>query len=111
GTMVTAAAATVLVALAGLGAVLAVQRQANVALTAKNADLDRANGDLREAVREKDEANAALGEANTQVRARFDLAREAIRSFKEGVGEEEGREEDPAGPRGGQRLGRAPPGR
>jgi eukaryotic-like serine/threonine-protein kinase len=41
--LVTAAAAAVLVALAGLGAVLAVQRAANWVLAARNADLDRAN--------------------------------------------------------------------
>jgi serine/threonine-protein kinase len=105
--LVTAAAATVLVALAGLGAVLTVQRQANVALTAKNADLDRANGDLREAVRQKDTANAALGEANTQVQAPFDLAREAIRSFKEGVEEEEALKEDRLRPLRDKLLGSA----
>ena len=44
--LVTAAAAAVLVALAGLGAVLAVQRGANQALAAKNGALDRANADL-----------------------------------------------------------------
>jgi hypothetical protein len=52
--LVSAAAAAVLVALAGLATVLAVQRG----------------------------ANAALAEANGRVQARFDLAREAIRSFK-----------------------------
>jgi serine/threonine-protein kinase len=63
-TLVTAAATMVLVALAGLGAVLDVQRQANVALAAKNADLDRSNGELREANAAKDAAYAALSEAN-----------------------------------------------
>src|SRR5262249_13020874 len=87
--LVTAGAAAVLVALAGLGAVLAVQRGANRALAAKNDDLDRANDGLREAMRQKDIANAALGEANGRVQARFDLAREAIRSFQAGVEEED----------------------
>jgi hypothetical protein len=82
---VTAAAAAVLTALAGLGAVLAVQRGANRVLTARNADLDRANTSLREAIHQKDAANTALGEANERVQAQFELAREAIRSFKEEV--------------------------
>jgi serine/threonine-protein kinase len=87
--LVTAAAAAVLVALAGLGAVLVVQRGANRALAAKNDDLDRANAGLREAGRQKDADNAALAEANARVLARFELARDAIRSFKQGVEEEE----------------------
>src|SRR5262249_32304351 len=61
---------------------------------AKNAELDRANAGLREAGRQKDADNAALAEANTQVRARFELAREAIRSFKQGVEKEEALKED-----------------
>jgi serine/threonine-protein kinase len=92
--LVTAAAAAALVALAGLGAVLAVQRGSNRALAAKNSDLDRANVDLRDAVRQKDMANAALGEANGRVVARFELARAAIRSFKDGVEQEEALKED-----------------
>src|SRR5262249_44217652 len=87
--LVMAAVATVLVALAGLASVLAVQRGANRALAAKNTALDRANTKLREAIGQKDAANTALGEANERVQARFDLAREAIRSFKEGVEQEE----------------------
>jgi serine/threonine-protein kinase len=105
--LVTAAAAAVLVALAGLGAVLAVQRGANRALAAKNAALDQANVDLREAVRQKDMANAALGEANGRVLARFDLAREAIRSFKAGVEEEEALKEDRLRPLRDKLLGSA----
>jgi serine/threonine-protein kinase len=87
--LVTAASAAVLVALGGLGAVLAVQRGANRVLAARNVDLDRANTNLREAIEQKDAANTALGKANERVQARFDLAREAIRSFKEGVEHEE----------------------
>ncbi len=105
--LVTAAVAAVLVALAGLGAVLAVQRGANRALAAKNADLDRANVALREAVRQKDAANAALAEANERVQARFELAREAIRSFKAGVEEEEALKEDRLRPLRDKLLGSA----
>ncbi|MFI5461261.1 MAG: serine/threonine-protein kinase [Isosphaerales bacterium] len=74
-TAVTAAAAAVLVAVVGLSGVLAVQSRANGILTAKNFELDKAN--KREAA-----ANAQLREANTKVQARFELAREAIRSFQ-----------------------------
>src|SRR5262249_55804480 len=49
---------------------------------------------LREAVRQKDVANVALAEANGRVQARVELAREAIRSFKRGVEEEEALKED-----------------
>jgi serine/threonine-protein kinase len=84
--LVTAAAAAVLVALAGLGAVLAVQRGANRALAAKN---------------------VALAEANGRVQARFDLAREAIRSFKDGVEEEEALKEDRLRPLRDKLLGSA----
>jgi serine/threonine-protein kinase len=105
--LVTAAAAAVLVALAGLGTVLAVQRGSNRALAAKNADLDRANTRLREAIQQKDAANTALGEANGRVLARFDLAREAIRSFKAGVEEEEALKEDRLRPLRDKLLGSA----
>ncbi len=105
--LVTAAAAAVLVALAGLGAVLAVQRGANRVLAARNADLDRANTRLREAIQQKDAANTALGEANDRVQARFELAREAIRSFKEGVEEEEALKENRLRPLRDKLLGSA----
>jgi serine/threonine-protein kinase len=105
--LVTAAAAAVLVALAGLGAVLAVQRGANRALATRNADLDRANVSLREAIQQKDAANAALAEANGRVLARFELAREAIRSFKAGVEEEEALKEDRLRPLRDKLLGSA----
>ena len=81
-TAVTAASAAVLVAVVGLSAVLAVQSRANLALTAKNAELDMAN--RREAA-----ANAQLRESNDRVLARFYLAREAIRSFQQGVTEDD----------------------
>ena len=80
--------------LGGLGAVAAVQRGANRVLTAKNNDLDQANTNLRVAIEQKVAANTALAEANNQVLARFDLAREAIRSFKAGVEEEEALKEN-----------------
>jgi tetratricopeptide (TPR) repeat protein/tRNA A-37 threonylcarbamoyl transferase component Bud32 len=65
-TLVTAASAAVMVATVGLGVVLAVQSRANV----------------------------ELRQANAQVQARFELAREAIRAFEVGVGEEEILKED-----------------
>jgi tRNA A-37 threonylcarbamoyl transferase component Bud32 len=104
---VTAAAAVVLVALAGLGVVLAVQRGSNRALAAKNAELDRANLNLRDAMRQKETANAALVEANGRVQARFELAREAIRSFKMGVEEEDALKEDRLRPLRDKLLGSA----
>ena len=60
-TIVSAASAAVLAALVGLAGVLAVQSQ----------------------------SNAKLREANQRVQARFDLAREAISSFEEGVTEDD----------------------
>jgi serine/threonine-protein kinase len=66
-TGVTAAGAAVLVALAGTGAVLAVQT--------------RANAELRH-------ASAELQAANARVRDRFDLATEAIRLFNGEVSED-----------------------
>jgi serine/threonine-protein kinase len=66
-TVVTAAAAAVLVALAGTAAVLAVQTRAN---------------------RELRHANTALEEANRRERQRFDLAVEAIQRYHTGVSED-----------------------
>ena len=66
----------------GLAGVLAVQSRANSRLESKNNELDKAN-------HLKDEANAGLVEANDRVQARFDLAREAIRSFQQGVNEDD----------------------
>jgi tRNA A-37 threonylcarbamoyl transferase component Bud32 len=63
-TAVTAASATVLMAVVGLAGMLAVQARANRALMAKNDELDKANG---------------------RVQVRFDLARDAIRSFQAAV--------------------------
>jgi serine/threonine-protein kinase len=105
--LVTAAVAAVLVALGGLGAVLTVQRGANRLLAARNALLDRANTSLREAIGQKDAANTALGEANERVQARFELAREAIRSFKEGVEQEEALKENRLQPLRDKLLGSA----
>jgi serine/threonine-protein kinase len=76
--LMTATAASVVVALIGLAGVLTVQTRANRALTEKNDALVAAN--RREAA-----ANAALVAANVKVRARFDLAVEAIRTFHAGV--------------------------
>ena len=79
---VTAAAASVVVALVGVAGVLAINLRANEVLTAKNLELDKAN--KREAL-----ANDQLRDANARVQARFDLAREAIRSFQAGVNEDD----------------------
>jgi serine/threonine-protein kinase len=105
--LVTGAAAAVLVALAGLMAVLAVQRQSNRVLASKNRALDRANTALRQAVQAREAANTALGEANARVVARFELAREAIRSFKLGVEQEEMLQEDRLRPLRDKLLGSA----
>jgi serine/threonine-protein kinase len=77
--MVTAAVAAVLVALGGTAAVLAVQTRANAELTRSKA----------------------------AVQARFELAREAIRSFKEGVEQEEALKEDRLRPLRDKLLGSA----
>jgi eukaryotic-like serine/threonine-protein kinase len=120
-TAVTAASAAVLVAFVGLSAVLAVQRRANTELDAKNRDLDRVNGDLRldndretkananlrESNRQKDESNAALAGANVRVQARFELARDAIRTFKSGVEQDETLKEDRLKPLRDKLLGSA----
>ncbi len=74
-TAATAAAATALMAIVGLSAVLVVQARAQDRLAAKNRELDRANADLLT--------------ANGRVEARFGLAVEAIRSFSSGVQEED----------------------
>ena len=82
-------AAVALAVVGGAAATIAVQYAANRRLDAKNFELDRANAGLRIAIGQKDQANAALAQANIRVQARFDLAREAIRSLKQGVEEEE----------------------
>lgn len=80
----------------GLAGVLAVQSRSNRALSAKNRDLDRAvareaaaNAGLRASVAREAAVNAGLREANGRVQARFDLAREAIRSFQQGVNDDD----------------------
>jgi serine/threonine-protein kinase len=95
-TAVTAAAAALVVAAVGLGVVLAVQRKANTDLASRNFDLNAAikretaaNEALRESNRQKDEANAALQLANQRVEERFDLARDAIRTFTASVQQDE----------------------
>jgi hypothetical protein len=83
------------------------QRTLATAREAARQRADRANEDLREAVRQKEAANAALAEASGRVQARFDLAREAIRSFKAGVEEEEALKEDRLRPLRDKLLGSA----
>ncbi|WP_165227465.1 serine/threonine-protein kinase [Aquisphaera insulae] len=92
-TAVTAMAAAGLVALIGLGSVAAVQTQGRAALATKNGELEA--------------ANTALAEANAQVQARFELARDAIRSFKQGVEDAEALKEDRLRPLRDRLLGSA----
>ena len=80
-TGVTAAAAAMLVALAGTGAVLAVQTQANQELKRSNVDLAIANAKVLR-------SNSQLQEANERQRQRFDLALEAIKLFHGEVSED-----------------------
>jgi eukaryotic-like serine/threonine-protein kinase len=94
-TVVTALAAAALVALAGLGAVAAVQTHANGALTAlnrqlteSNAKVIRANNQLSAANEKITQANAELVAEREKVQARFDLARDAIRLFHGEVSED-----------------------
>ncbi len=100
-------AAVALAVVVGAAATIAVQYAANRRLDAKNFELDRANFGLLEAIRDKDRANTALAEANVRVQARFDLAREAIRSLKQGVEEEEALKEDRLRPLRDKLLGSA----
>jgi serine/threonine-protein kinase len=78
---VTAAAAAVLVALVGTGAVLGVQ-------TTANAELKRANTHLELANARVTRANADLRAAGERERLRFDLAMEAIKLFHGEVSED-----------------------
>jgi len=80
-TGVTAAAAALLVALAGTGAVLAVQTQANQELKRSNVDLAIANAKVIK-------SNSDLQAANERERQRFDLALEAIKLFHGEVSED-----------------------
>jgi serine/threonine-protein kinase len=73
-TAVTAAAATLLAALLGLGAVAGVQAQANAELRSLNGRLEG--------------TNAELAEEKSRVQQRFDLAMRAIRTFHTGVSED-----------------------
>jgi len=78
---VTAAGAAVLVALAGTGAVLAVQTKANGELRSANRELAVANAKVMR-------ANRDLAASNERERARFALAQEAIRTFHSGVSDD-----------------------
>ena len=100
-------AAVALAVVGGAAATIAVQYAANRRLDAKNFELDRANAGLLDAIGQKDQANAALAQANIRVQARFDLAREAIRSLKQGVEEEEALKEDRLRPLRDKLLGSA----
>jgi hypothetical protein len=76
-----ASAALVIAALAGLGAVLAVQRQANADLAAKNAEL--ADEEAKVEAR-----NQELAAEQLKVQARFDTALQAIETLHTGVSED-----------------------
>ncbi len=87
-TGVTAAGAAMLMAMAGLVAVSAVQARANGelkrsndALSAANAQVVRTNAELRQANENVNRANAELQAANVRERERFDLAMDAIKLF------------------------------
>jgi serine/threonine-protein kinase len=73
-TAVTAGGAAVAAGVLGLVGVLAVQARANVVLKAKNGELIAANTRVAH-------ANAELLAANERVRARFDLAMDAVKLF------------------------------
>jgi serine/threonine-protein kinase len=79
--LVTGAAATLMAALVGTAAVLAVQAEANARLKAANTDLAIANDQVRQ-------ANLDLQSANERETARFNLALEAIRRYHTGVSED-----------------------
>ncbi len=87
-TGVTACAAAMLMALAGLVAVSGVQAQANgelkrvnKALSSANARVVEANSELREANENVTRANTDLQAANLRERERFNLAMDAIKLF------------------------------
>ncbi len=80
-TAVTAAGVALLVALVGMGSVLAVQTRANLALEASNTELAIANERVNH-------ANSELKAANVREHQRFDLAMEAIKLFSGEVSED-----------------------
>jgi serine/threonine-protein kinase len=80
-TLVTAAAAAALVALAGMTSVLAVQARAN-------AGLKQSNDALKDANARANRANADLLAANERERARFNLAMDAVKLFHGEVSED-----------------------
>jgi serine/threonine protein kinase len=79
--LMMAAPAVILVALVGLGAVLAVQARATVRLRQANADLATANAEVSK-------VNSELQAANERERQRFDLAIEAIQRYHTDVSED-----------------------
>jgi serine/threonine-protein kinase len=85
----SAAAASCVVAIVGLGAVLAVQARANQDLHERNTLLRlannraiQANRTLESAARREKRINADLRDANTRAQRRFDLALEAANGFQ-----------------------------
>jgi serine/threonine-protein kinase len=80
-TLAAGAGMAVLAVLAGLGAVLAVQAQANQVLAGKNAELAKQKRALAE-------NNTELAEQQAAMEARFELAQKAIATFHTGVSED-----------------------
>jgi serine/threonine-protein kinase len=87
-TPVTGAAAALLVGLAGLGLVAAVQTRAR-------ADLDRKNGELTVANGKLTESNAALDLQKTRAEDREKQAIEAVKRFRDAVAENPRLKDDP----------------
>jgi serine/threonine-protein kinase len=87
-TPVTGAAAALLVGLAGLGLVAAVQTRAR-------ADLDRKNGELTVANGQLAESNAALDLQKTRAEDRERQAIEAVKRFRDAVAENPRLKDDP----------------
>jgi serine/threonine-protein kinase len=79
--LMTAGSAAVVMALAGLAAVLAVQTRANVRLRQANVELGTANARVNQ-------TNTDLQAASERERQRFDLAVEAIRRYHTDVSED-----------------------
>jgi serine/threonine-protein kinase len=88
-TLTTTAAAVALVTLAALGVGYRREARYSSALAAANTNLNRKNTELSAANATITRANADLAASVVRERERFDLAREAIKSFTDGVREDE----------------------
>src|SRR5262249_2215005 len=88
-TLTTTAAAVALVALASFATAYRREARYSSDLAEANTRLDRKNTELSAANSMITKANADLAASVARERQRFDLAREAIKSFTDGVREEE----------------------